>query len=67
MVNWLADPYAHGAYSYITPSSKEAVEELLKPVADKLYLAGEALDPNGATSTVEAALTSGKRVAGQVL
>ena len=64
--DWQRDPYALGAYSYVTVGGIGAAEELARPLRDRLYFAGEAtcpLDPG----TVEAALQSGRRAAEQIL
>ncbi len=66
-VNWIADPYARGAYSYETPETKSAREELLKPVDGKIFFAGEALGETEIGGTVEAAFASGNTVAEQIL
>lgn len=66
IVNWPKDSYTRGAYSYSTPESLAARVELNKPVDNKLYFAGEALSQNADSGTVEAALTSGLRVAKQI-
>lgn len=42
--NWSAEPYIRGAYSYeFTENQWDTVSLLSRPVADKLYFAGEAL------------------------
>ena len=61
--NWPADPYARGAYSYATVSSITAQHELMKPVAETIYFAGEAYYQGPAMGTVEAALANGREVA----
>jgi monoamine oxidase len=64
--DWQQDPYALGAYSYVTVGGIGAADELARPLGERLYFAGEAtcrLDPG----TVEAALQSGRRAAGQIL
>jgi monoamine oxidase len=67
-VNWFADPFARGAYSYVTVDSYKAREELMKPVADTIFFAGEALySEEEETATVEGALGSGKEVAEKIL
>ncbi|OGC85258.1 hypothetical protein A3F55_00630 [Candidatus Adlerbacteria bacterium RIFCSPHIGHO2_12_FULL_53_18] len=66
IVNWIKDPFARGAYSYSTPESKEAVQELHRPVDNKLYFAGEAICEEDANGTAEAALASGLRVAKEI-
>ena len=67
IVNWPVDAMALGAYSYPTPKTKVARQELLTPEGNKLYFAGEALCQSGAASTVEGALESGKEVAAKLL
>jgi monoamine oxidase len=61
--NWHTDPFALGAYSYATIKTKSAKTLLTKPLMDTLYFAGEAIYEGPHTGTVEAALSSGKRVA----
>jgi monoamine oxidase len=65
--NWAADPFARGAYSYATPETATAIRELLKPVDNKLYFAGEALYEGEVGGTVEAALSSGRDAAKRIL
>ncbi|HWP61180.1 MAG TPA: NAD(P)/FAD-dependent oxidoreductase [Candidatus Paceibacterota bacterium] len=66
VVNWPADPYARGAYSYATPESSVAREKIVKPVHDKIFFCGEALYSKE-YGTVEAALGSGLEIATQML
>jgi monoamine oxidase len=63
--DWLRDPYAWGAYSYITVGGSGAPAELAQPLRDTLYFAGEAAHP-GESGTVEAALQSGRRAAREI-
>lgn len=60
---WSTDSYAYGATSYLpsgaTPQHREALNE---PVADRVFLAGEALDA-ARPGTVVGALESGRRTA----
>ena len=65
--NWPVDPFTRGAYSYSTPESEKAYEELRKPVGGRLFFAGEALYSGKDTATVEGALGSGKEVAEKIL
>ncbi|HUO50042.1 MAG TPA: NAD(P)/FAD-dependent oxidoreductase [Candidatus Paceibacterota bacterium] len=65
--NWQKDPFARGGYSYATPESVAAIEELSTPVAGKIFFAGEALGVEGITSTVESALWSGTDAAHKIL
>ena len=66
-IDWLADPYARGAYSYTTPQSARAIEILKAPAEAKLYFAGEALNADDMVATVDAALVSGRNTARQML
>ncbi|OGF52269.1 hypothetical protein A3I27_01910 [Candidatus Giovannonibacteria bacterium RIFCSPLOWO2_02_FULL_43_11b] len=67
IVNWPADPYAKGAYSYSTTESEEGYEELRKPAGNKIFFAGEALYAGKDTATVEGALASGLETARKIL
>jgi monoamine oxidase len=64
--DWGGDPYARGAYSYIGVGGAEAPRQLAQPLAERLYFAGEAADPDS-SGTVEAALQSGRRAARALL
>lgn len=64
--DWQADPFARGAYSYVTTGGLEAVARLAQPVEQTLYFAGEATE-DGFGGTVASALASGYRAAGEVL
>ena len=66
IVNWIKDPFAQGAYSYSTPESGTAITELLKPVDNKLFFAGEGVYEGEIGGTVEAALASGLQAAKQI-
>jgi monoamine oxidase len=67
IINWSADPFARGAYSYPTPESDTAVDLLLHPVDGKLFFAGEGVYKGEATGTVEAALATGRAAAERML
>jgi monoamine oxidase len=63
--DWDADPFACGAYSYMRVGGTGAAKALGRPVEGTLFFAGEATaesDP----ATVEGALASGRRAAGQI-
>lgn len=62
-VDWGNDAYAHGAYSYPTPDTPDAMSELASPELGKVYFAGEALATGEGQATVEGALASGRDVA----
>jgi monoamine oxidase len=65
--DWQADPYARGAYSYVTTGGEGAREALAAPLSDTLFFAGEAADTAGDAGTVAGALRSGVRAAREVL
>ena len=65
--NWVADPFARGAYAYATVASGEARHALAQPEQDVLFFAGEACYQGHAMGTVEAALASGKETAQQII
>jgi monoamine oxidase len=67
VADWQADPYARGAYSYIAVGGIDAPKQLQKPIERTLYFAGEATASEGLGGTVDAAITSGKRAARQIL
>ena len=64
--DWSADPFARGAYSYVTVGGRTARKRLAAPLAGTLFFAGEATDDESA-ATVEGALRSGERAAREVL
>jgi monoamine oxidase len=65
--DWQADPFARGAYSYVTVGGGKARRQLATPLADTLFFAGEATDTQGETATVTGALQSGTRAAREAL
>lgn len=67
MHTWEHDPFARGAYSYVAVGGADAPAALARPVRRTIFFAGEATDTEGATGTVEGALTSGRRAARQVM
>jgi monoamine oxidase len=64
--DWVADPFAGGAYSYGGVGAIEARAALVRPVADTLFLAGEAVAQRGRNATVHGALLSGRAAAAAV-
>ncbi|MEO5998134.1 MAG: NAD(P)/FAD-dependent oxidoreductase [Chitinophagaceae bacterium] len=67
VINWLADPFSLGAYSYATPESAASIKRISEPVEDTLFFAGEAFNDGPEIGTVEGALANGLRVADLVL
>jgi monoamine oxidase len=65
--DWQADPFACGAYSYVTAGATDARKALARPLQRTLFFAGEAADTQGESGTVAGALQSGQRAARQVL
>ena len=65
--DWVLDPLSLGAYSYGGVGAAAAREFLVQPVADTLYLGGEAVGPDGRSATVHGALVSGIRAAEWIL
>jgi monoamine oxidase len=65
--DWLADPFARGAYSYAGVGGSEAGAELAVPIEGTLFFAGEATESDGQNGTVHGAIASGRRAAKQAL
>jgi len=65
--DWINDPYARGAYSYVTVGGISARSKLSRPIEGTLFFAGEAIDTTGQASTVAGALSSGRRAAERVI
>jgi len=63
--DWGSDPFARGAYSYITVDGQKGRESLAGAVSDTLFFAGEATDSEEG-GTVTGALRSGARAAREV-
>ncbi len=64
---WAHDPWSRGAYSYTPVGAGAARDQLATPIADTLFLAGEATVTNGHVATVHGAIESGRRAAQAVL
>jgi len=67
MHDWSRDPFARGAYSYVATGGDDARAALAAPVADALFFAGEATSGGGQGGTVNGALETGERAAGEAL
>jgi monoamine oxidase len=65
--DWQADPFACGAYSFVTAGGSGARQALAKPLQDTLFFAGEAADTQGEAATVAGALQSGEHAAKKIL
>jgi len=66
VINWTAQSFIKGSYSYETLGGKAARTIINTPVADTIYFAGEALNDDTVMGTVEAALASGFSVAKKI-
>jgi len=64
-VDWTADEFALGGYSYVRPGAHGA-RELLAAATPPLFWAGEATAPEPRAATVQGALLSGERAASEV-
>jgi monoamine oxidase len=65
--DWQQDPFACGAYSYVTVGGGAARQALGQPIEDTLFFAGEATDTDDEAGTVAGALQSGIRAAHEAL
>ncbi|MEO1442454.1 MAG: NAD(P)/FAD-dependent oxidoreductase, partial [Chloroflexota bacterium] len=62
--NWMADEFSAGTYCYIKPGyGLNTVDDLAKPLDNKLYFAGTATSPPASTGSAHGAYESGLRVA----
>ena len=66
LAGWWSDPYARGSYSIAAPGQAGARDALRAPIAERIFLAGEALAGGGAM-TVGGATLDGERAAREVL
>ncbi len=64
--NWQLDPFARGAYSYVTVGGGGARRMLAAPLEQTLFFAGEATNTGDEAATVTGALQSGARAAREV-
>jgi monoamine oxidase len=66
-INWAHDPFARGAYSYVTPATRRAQSRLASSEGGVIFFSGEALYRGRDMGTVEAALTNGLETARTIL
>lgn len=66
IMNWMADGFTRGSYSYATIYTDKACKILTEPEMNTLFFAGEALYDGPEMGTVEAALASGRDVAKRI-
>ncbi len=65
--NWSGDKHFCGAYSYNVVNGEALIKDVLAPVDETIYFAGEGLLYGNEIGTVEAALSSGRNVAHQII
>jgi monoamine oxidase len=65
--DWLADPFAMGAYSYTPAGYLDARQILAEPVENTLFFAGEATHTEGRSGTVDGAIATGRRAAAEIV
>lgn len=65
--NWTDDPFAGGVYSVAAPGAAGQRAVLARPLAGRLYWAGEATAKNAWSATVHGAYASGRRAAREML
>lgn len=65
--DWSADPFSRGLYAYPLVNGATAATQLATPVDGVLFFAGEATEAGGYCGTVNGALQSGERAAGEIL
>lgn len=64
--DWSSDQFAFGAYSYLLVGGGSARAALAAPIDSTLFFAGEATATDGQGGTVNGALHTGERAAGEV-
>lgn len=67
IMNWGAEPFTLGGYSAMLPQGESARATLAKPIAHKIYWAGEATASNETAGTVHGAYLTGLRAAQEIL
>ncbi|MEM7143560.1 MAG: NAD(P)/FAD-dependent oxidoreductase [Verrucomicrobiota bacterium] len=68
VINWTAEPYIRGAYSYPRVGAGRKVRAIAAaPVAGRVFFAGEAMNQNGHPATVHGAMETGRDAAKAVL
>ena len=65
--DWVNDPFARGAYSYVGVGGMDASAKLSRPIEGTLFFAGEHADREGRNGTVHGAIGSGEYAADWLL
>jgi monoamine oxidase len=66
MTNWGGERFVRGGYAVARPGKAGARDVLRRPVADRIWFAGEAVAPAGLTQTAAGARLSGQAVGAAV-
>lgn len=66
-MDWSAQPWIRGAYSYPRPGTGDARELIARPFGGKLFFAGEATHTGGHHASVHGAMETGMRAVQQIL
>lgn len=67
IMDWGAEPFTRGTYSFPTPGSDGARTVLAEPLVEKVFFAGEATNLNGHFATVHGAMETGAAAARAIL
>ncbi|MFL5740000.1 MAG: flavin monoamine oxidase family protein [Flavisolibacter sp.] len=67
VANWIRDPYCCGGYSYEVVDGMEVRKQLREPEKETLFFTGEGLCDGPEIGTVEAALSTGRDAAHQMV
>ncbi|HEY5257031.1 MAG TPA: NAD(P)/FAD-dependent oxidoreductase [Candidatus Baltobacteraceae bacterium] len=65
--DWMTDPFARGAYSYVLIGGAAARRTLAESIEQTLFFAGEATSVDGQGGTVNGAIRTGERAAREAL
>jgi len=65
--DWMRDPFARGAYSYVLTGGTDARRTLAEPLEGTVFIAGEATSTDGQGGTVNGAIRTGERAAREAL
>ena len=65
--DWHNDPFSLGSYSYVLKGGADTARFFERSIENRIYFAGEATMMTAERGTVDGAITSGHRAAGEVL
>jgi monoamine oxidase len=65
--DWINDPFARGAYSYVVVGGSGAAAKVARAVQGTVFIAGEHADREGRNGTVHGAIASGRAAADNLL